>query len=90
MVSLIWIKALIFWLSVLIDDAVDQSAAIICVTHDEMILDRFDRILRLRDGRLEPERGVDRGSSMGNVAIGKPRGTDVRVSASVRWAALKF
>jgi putative ABC transport system ATP-binding protein len=33
--------------------AVDQSAAIICVTHDEMILDRFDHIFRLRDGRLE-------------------------------------
>jgi putative ABC transport system ATP-binding protein len=35
--------------------AVDQSAAIICVTHDEMILDRFDHIFRLRDGRLEVE-----------------------------------
>jgi putative ABC transport system ATP-binding protein len=33
--------------------AVDQSAAIIIVTHDEMILDRFDHIFRLRDGRLE-------------------------------------
>ena len=33
--------------------AVEQSAAIIVVTHDEMILDRFDRIYRLRDGRLE-------------------------------------
>src|SRR6202162_2445058 len=33
--------------------AVDQSAAIIVVTHDEMILDRFDDIFRLRDGRLE-------------------------------------
>lgn len=33
--------------------AVDQSAAIIVVTHDEMILDRFDYIFRLRDGRLE-------------------------------------
>jgi putative ABC transport system ATP-binding protein len=32
--------------------AVDQSAAIIVVTHDEMILDRFDHIFRLRDGRL--------------------------------------
>ena len=32
--------------------AVDQGAAIICVTHDEMILDRFDRIFHLRDGRL--------------------------------------
>jgi putative ABC transport system ATP-binding protein len=33
--------------------AVEQSAAIIVVTHDEMILDRFDHIFRLRDGRLE-------------------------------------
>ena len=32
--------------------AVDQKAAIIVVTHDEMILDRFDHIYRLRDGRL--------------------------------------
>jgi putative ABC transport system ATP-binding protein len=35
--------------------AVDQNAAIIVVTHDEMILDRFDHIFRLRDGRLESE-----------------------------------
>jgi putative ABC transport system ATP-binding protein len=35
--------------------AVDQRAGIICVTHDEMILDRFDHIFRLRDGWLEPE-----------------------------------
>jgi len=35
--------------------AVDQQAAIIVVTHDEMILDRFDHIFRLRDGRLERE-----------------------------------
>lgn len=33
--------------------AVDQSAAIIVVTHDEMILDRFDNIFRLRDGRID-------------------------------------
>ena len=33
--------------------AVDQGAAIIVVTHDEMILDQFDHIFRLRDGRLE-------------------------------------
>ncbi len=39
--------------------AVDQSAAIICVTHDEMILDRFDHIFRLRDGRLDAD-AVDR------------------------------
>ena len=35
--------------------AVEQSAAIICVTHDEMILDRFDHIFRLRDGQMESE-----------------------------------
>jgi putative ABC transport system ATP-binding protein len=38
--------------------AVDQNAAIICVTHDEMILDRFDHIFMLRDGRLEAEAPV--------------------------------
>ena len=38
--------------------AVDQSAAIICVTHDEMILDRFDHIFRMRDGGLEIERAA--------------------------------
>ncbi len=32
--------------------AVDQGAAIVVVTHDEMILDRFDHIFRLRDGKL--------------------------------------
>lgn len=35
--------------------AVEQSAAIIVVTHDEMILDRFDHIYHLRDGRLETD-----------------------------------
>lgn len=32
--------------------AVERQAAVICVTHDEAIFDRFDRILRLRDGRM--------------------------------------
>ena len=32
--------------------ASEQQAAIICVTHDETIFDRFDRIFFLRDGRL--------------------------------------
>jgi putative ABC transport system ATP-binding protein len=35
--------------------AVEQSAAIIAVTHDDKIFDRFDRIFSLRDGRLEAE-----------------------------------
>ncbi|MFD2183366.1 ABC transporter ATP-binding protein [Rhodoplanes azumiensis] len=32
--------------------AVDRKAAIVVVTHDEKIVDRFDRVLELRDGRL--------------------------------------
>ena len=32
--------------------ASEQQAAIICVTHDETIFDRFNRIFLLRDGRL--------------------------------------
>jgi putative ABC transport system ATP-binding protein len=33
--------------------AMEQEAAIIAVTHDEKIFDRFDHIFQLRDGRLE-------------------------------------
>jgi putative ABC transport system ATP-binding protein len=33
--------------------AAEQGVAVIVVTDDELILDRFDRICRLRDGRLE-------------------------------------
>ena len=33
--------------------AVEQQAAVIAVTHDEKIFDRFDHIFRLRDGWLE-------------------------------------
>ncbi|CAG0962042.1 putative ABC transporter ATP-binding protein YknY [Myxococcaceae bacterium] len=33
--------------------AAEQDACIIAVTHDEKIFDRFDRIIHLRDGRLD-------------------------------------
>lgn len=33
--------------------AVEQEAAIIAVTHDDKIFDRFDRIFHLRDGKLD-------------------------------------
>jgi len=33
--------------------AVDQQAAVMAVTHDEKIFDRFDRMFMLRDGKLE-------------------------------------
>ncbi len=32
--------------------AIEQQAAIVVVTHDEKIVDRFDRVLELRDGLL--------------------------------------
>jgi putative ABC transport system ATP-binding protein len=32
--------------------ASERQAAILCVTHDDKIFDRFDRIFRLRDGQL--------------------------------------
>jgi putative ABC transport system ATP-binding protein len=35
--------------------AVEQDAAIIAVTHDEKIFDRFDRIFSLRDGRVHDD-----------------------------------
>ena len=33
--------------------AVDQQAAVLVVTHDETIFDRFDRLISMRDGRIE-------------------------------------
>lgn len=36
--------------------AVEQQAAILAVTHDEKIFNRFDHIFHLRDGRLETEK----------------------------------
>jgi putative ABC transport system ATP-binding protein len=39
--------------------AIDQDAAILAVTHDDKIFDRFDRIFQLRDGRLEVETAID-------------------------------
>jgi putative ABC transport system ATP-binding protein len=41
--------------------AVDQDAAILAVTHDDKIFDRFDKIFQLRAGRLEIEAAVDPG-----------------------------
>ncbi len=35
--------------------AEDQQAAVLVVTHDETIFDRFDRLISLRDGRIEGE-----------------------------------
>ncbi|MFO1188362.1 MAG: ABC transporter ATP-binding protein [Alphaproteobacteria bacterium] len=37
--------------------AIERQAAIIAVTHDEKIFDRFDRIFHLRDGRLDHQQG---------------------------------
>jgi putative ABC transport system ATP-binding protein len=39
-------------MDLLLKVASDRQAAVICVTHDENIYNRFDHIFRLRDGRL--------------------------------------
>ncbi len=39
--------------------AIEQSAAIIAVTHDEKIFDRFDHISMLRDGSLDSQKSVE-------------------------------
>lgn len=49
--------------------AVEQSAAVIVVTHDEMILDRFDHIFRLRDGRLVLEPAVAAAAPAANAVV---------------------
>ena len=36
--------------------AVERDAAIVAVTHDEKIFDRFDHIFQLRDGKLDGDR----------------------------------
>ena len=41
--------------------AVEQKAAIIAVTHDDKIFDRFDRMFMLRDGRLDRETSLHPG-----------------------------
>jgi putative ABC transport system ATP-binding protein len=52
--------------------AIEQQAAIVAVTHDEKIFNRFDRIFMLRDGRLEreetPNESGDGGASAGETA----------------------
>src|SRR6185312_6052208 len=52
--------------------AVDRQAAVLVVTHDETIFDRFDRLIPLRDGRIEGETvpldpGVHRSEADGRV-----------------------
>jgi putative ABC transport system ATP-binding protein len=41
--------------------AVEQSATVVVVTHDEKIWDRFDRIFTLRDGRIACDEAPRRG-----------------------------
>lgn len=55
--------------------AVDQAAAILVVTHDESIFNRFDRIFHLRDGRLVSVEEVGKPRPVG--AVHAPRGSAV-------------
>lgn len=44
--------------------AVEQDAAIVAVTHDEKIFDRFDHLFHLRDGRLAGDRSQQNGAAV--------------------------
>ncbi len=44
--------------------AVEQDAAIVAVTHDEKIFDRFDHLFHLRDGRLADDRSQQNGAAV--------------------------
>ncbi len=53
--------------------ASDQQGAILVVTHDEKIFNRFDRIFHLRDGRLE---AIEESKANANQTV-DPRKPDV-------------
>jgi putative ABC transport system ATP-binding protein len=40
--------------------AAEQGAAVLVVTHDEKIFDRFDQIFYLRDGMLTEMNGMEK------------------------------
>jgi len=46
----------------------DRKAAVLVVTHDEKIFDRFDRMVSLRDGRVEAEDRGAEGRTLGRRA----------------------
>lgn len=52
--------------------ALDQDAAILAVTHDDKIFDRFDKIFQLRDGRLETGVTVNPPQPSQQPALGQP------------------
>jgi ABC-type lipoprotein export system ATPase subunit/uncharacterized OsmC-like protein len=57
--------------------ALDQNAAVIAVTHDEKIFDRFDRMFMLRDGpagghRAYAGRRVNRSEAIAGLMRGRP------------------
>jgi len=54
--------------------AVDQAAAILVVTHDESIFNRFDRIFHLRDGRLVSVEKIGKPQPVGNVQAPRESG----------------
>ncbi len=52
--------------------AIENDAAIIAVTHDDKIFDRFDRIFELRDGRLDREVTEEINADAGKVPYSTP------------------
>ena len=69
----------------------EQSAAVLVVTHDDKIFPRFDRLVSLRDGRIESEtRAGGRVAGLtGPVAAGQPGLGGSRVSINARPSIAK-
>ena len=59
--------------------ASEQQAAILAVTHDEKVFDRFDQIFHLRDGRLDERSGMP--ASKGGFIM--PGGESIGTKAAV-------
>jgi putative ABC transport system ATP-binding protein len=52
--------------------ASDHAAAILVVTHDEKVFGSFDRLVRLRDGRMEMDTSYAPASIAGSPITSRP------------------
>ncbi|GIK97293.1 MAG: ABC transporter ATP-binding protein [Alphaproteobacteria bacterium] len=64
--------------------AVEQEAAILVVTHDEKVFNRFDRIFLLRDGRLDTDRATAPDRKAGDLTPTADVGKSERLGAAAR------
>lgn len=68
--------------------AVEQKAAVLAVTHDEKIFDRFDYIFRLRDGWLPNKFDLKRSQTMPRSHTGKPTFAPIIITGIIALVGL--